>query len=187
MKAVLLEVPAAIRDVMKERERLGLDHHDEMWEGVLHMVPPAAEGHQRTGGRLIAVLLPAADAAGLRLTYETGLYRANKDYRVPDLIAYRPEVATHRGVEGPPELVVEIRSPGDESYEKLGWYFALGTRQVCIIERDTLDVELHEAEGRVAPDSEGWLTLSGLGVRVRSVLDGLEVDAPGGLVLIHRP
>ena len=36
MRAVLLEVPEAMLD---ERRRLGHDGRDEMWDGVLHMVP----------------------------------------------------------------------------------------------------------------------------------------------------
>jgi hypothetical protein len=33
----MLEVPQAMLD---ERQRLGLDGRDEMWDGELHMVPP---------------------------------------------------------------------------------------------------------------------------------------------------
>ncbi len=38
MKAVILEVDAAM---LAERRSKGLDHRDEMWPGVLHLVPSA--------------------------------------------------------------------------------------------------------------------------------------------------
>ncbi|MGI9120683.1 MAG: hypothetical protein ACR2G7_11290 [Acidimicrobiales bacterium] len=42
MRAVLLEAPQSL---LEERRRLGLDIFDEMWEGVLHMVPPPGGPH----------------------------------------------------------------------------------------------------------------------------------------------
>jgi hypothetical protein len=47
MRAVLLEVPEAM---LAERRRLELDGRDEVWNGVLHMVPPSGGPHQRLGG-----------------------------------------------------------------------------------------------------------------------------------------
>jgi hypothetical protein len=38
----MLDVPAAL---LAERQRLGLDLFDEMWEGELHMVPPPSAEH----------------------------------------------------------------------------------------------------------------------------------------------
>lgn len=43
MRALLLEAPES---VLAERRRLGLDGHDETWDGVLHVVPPASGDHQ---------------------------------------------------------------------------------------------------------------------------------------------
>ena len=40
MRAVMLDVPESLLD---ERRRLGLDVFDEVWEGVLHMVPPPSD------------------------------------------------------------------------------------------------------------------------------------------------
>lgn len=57
-----------------------------------------------------AVLGPAADREGLLLSYETGLYGAADDYRVPDLVAYRPENASDRGVDTTAEVAIELRS-----------------------------------------------------------------------------
>lgn len=84
------------------------------------------------------------------MTYETGFFRHEKDYRVPDLAVYRQSQTTNRGLESA-ELVIEIRSPGDESMVKLPWYLAQGCREVLIVDRDTLEVELYGPAGRIEP------------------------------------
>src|SRR5438270_5835277 len=107
MRAVMLEVP---EHLLEERRRLGHDHRDEMWEGVLHMVPQPLSRHQLLGARLLTALTPAADERRLWAAYETSVFRpggAGFDYRVPDLVFARPERFSERGVEGRAELVVE--------------------------------------------------------------------------------
>ncbi|MBA3983821.1 MAG: hypothetical protein H0X61_09880 [Acidimicrobiia bacterium] len=44
MRAVMLDVPVAL---LAERQRLGHDLFDEMWEGELHMVPHPAPSTTR--------------------------------------------------------------------------------------------------------------------------------------------
>ena len=56
---------------------------------------------------------------------------------MPDIVVFRPELDGDRGVIGPASLAVEIRSPGDESFEKLPFYERLGVEEVLIIDRDT--------------------------------------------------
>jgi Uma2 family endonuclease len=133
--------------LLAERARLGLDIRDEMWDGELHIVPQPSGPHQRFGTRLIGVLIPLVRARGLEISYETGFYRVETDYRVPDLMVYTPQQASQRGAEGA-ELAIEIRSPGDETMVKLPWYLAQGCREVLLIDRDTLALELHDANGR---------------------------------------
>lgn len=105
------------------------------------MVPPPSGVHQRFAGKLFHVLDFLAREQGLVGSYETGLFRpgADDDYRVPDQVYARPELLTERGVDGPAELVVEIRSPGDETYDKLGFYAPVGVPEVLVV---------HPAEGR---------------------------------------
>ncbi len=66
MKTVLLEIPPVLQEWMDERARLGHDRWDEMWEGVLHMVPPPGGRHQDRNGQLIALLGGLAGPRGLR-------------------------------------------------------------------------------------------------------------------------
>lgn len=174
MRAVLLEVP---QDLLEDRRRKGLDGHDEMWDGVLHMVPAASSPHQILAGGLMAVLWPLAKTRGLVGMPEAGLYRpgpaGESDYRVPDLVFARPEHVSERGVEGRAELVVEILSPGDESYAKLGFYEEMGVREFLIVDPRTRQFELFRLEGRsllsVPTDAAGAVTATPLGVTLSSV------------------
>ena len=68
----MLEAPLELLD---ERRRLGHDQFDEVWEGVLHMVPPPSGLHQQIGTELLVALHPLVAARGLTITYETGLLR----------------------------------------------------------------------------------------------------------------
>ena len=74
--------------------------------------------------------------------------------------------------EGGPTVVVEIRSPGDESYEKLPFYSQLQIPEVWIIDRDTRQPEIFrllEANYQlVAPDRDGWIVSSIAAVRMRA-------------------
>ncbi len=169
MRAVLLEVPEAMLD---ERRRLGLDGRDEMWDGVLHMVPPAGGPHQRFGTDLMLVLGPLARRRGLVPSYETGLFAAADDYRVPGQLYCRPEHRSERGAEGA-ELVVEIRSAGDETYEKVGFYAERGVREMLIAHPGDRRVELLRAvDGRlqsVGPDGKETVRSEVLGADFRTV------------------
>jgi Uma2 family endonuclease len=139
MRAVMLEVPPAL---LEQRRRTGADRWDEMWEGILHMVPPPSGHHQLFGTYLLHALLPAATASGLVGVYEIGIFRSVDDYRQPDLVFARREFITRRGLEGPAQLVVEVLSQGDESREKLSFYAAMLVREVLLVDPDTRQFEL---------------------------------------------
>ena len=68
-------------------------------------------------------------------------------------------------------MVVETRSPGDESYEKLPFYAALGVPEVWIIERDTKEPEIHllsaAATRKLAVRADGWLRSPGTGIELQ--------------------
>ena len=176
MRAVLLEVPEAMLD---ERRRLGADQRDEMWDGVLHVVPPAGGPHQEFAGKLFRTLAPLAERRGLRPYYETGLFRADKNYRVPDQLYCRPEHESERGAEGA-ELIVEIRSAGDETYEKIDFYGGLGVREMLIAHPEDRRVELLRAVGgRLLPvdaDVEGGVYSKVMGARFETVDKQLHVS-----------
>jgi Uma2 family endonuclease len=167
----MLDVPESLLD---ERRRLGLDVFDEVWEGVLHMVPPPSGEHQRLELELGSVFLSAAKRRGLIASNETGLFAADDDYRVPDIVVSQPANCSQRGVDDMAELVVELRSPGDESYEKLPWYAARGVTEILVVDPGTRRFELYRTAGgaavAVTPDDEGGVVLDSLGVRLLTVV-----------------
>lgn len=177
MKGVLLEVSP---EELVRRHRLGLDRHDEMWEGVLHMSPAPAYEHQRILDDLLTFLKPLLRRRG-RGTMVSGINvfdesSPTENYRIPDLTfvkAGRENVLAEDGIRGgAPDCVVEVRSPGDESYEKLPFFAALGVREVVILARDTKQPEVFRLAGRqylaVASDADGWTTSETMRVRFRT-------------------
>ncbi len=142
VKAVVLDMPQAVLD---ERRRRGLDGRDEVWDGVLHVVPPPGEAHQALAADLFVVLASLAEARGLVARFETGLFRTADDYRVPDQLVRRPEAGSARGAESA-ELVVEILSEHDETTEKIAWYAALGVRELLVVDPHDRRVQLLRAD-----------------------------------------
>ena len=170
--------------MLTERRKLGLDGRDEVWNGVLHMVPPPGGPHQRFGTKLIRVLGPLAERRGLIPSYETGLFRTADDYRVPDQLYCRPEHQSDRGAEGA-ELVVEIRSEGDETYEKIGFYAGLGVREMLIVHPQSRRVELLRAVGgRLLPvtaDTEDVVRSDVLGAQFVTTAGRLRITWEDGV------
>jgi Uma2 family endonuclease len=169
--------------LIAERRRLGLDKQDEMWDGVLHMNLPGNTNHQRIEGKLARCLAPLAEALGLELLAEAGLFdpavNENKSFWVPDIVVFPPAVASERGVEGGATLAIEIRSPGDESFEKIPHYSRIGVAEMLIIDRDTRAVRRWLAgSGGLAevPASQGgWHQLAALPTALRGGKGSLEV------------
>ena len=102
MPTLVMDPPPAEFDALVERrEALGLDHRDEVWEGVLHMNPPPSYRHERLSSNLHRVLGPYADAAGLDLVGIVGI-GVKENNRIPDLTlaatpGCRAAMAAHRG------------------------------------------------------------------------------------------
>ena len=128
-------------DVLAERERLGLDTRDEVWDGVLHMNPPPSNEHSRVQHELFLILHGLARPLGLDVRMELGLFNpahpTPHDFRVPDIQVFDPAISTVRGADGPATLVVEVRSPGDDSFKKLPFFEAMGVGEVLIAHRDS--------------------------------------------------
>jgi Uma2 family endonuclease len=144
--------PVEIDELIEYRRRLDLDHYDEVWEGVLHMNPPPTGEHQLILQQLAELFGPLGRDAGLvAVINEFGLGREGKDnYRVPDGGLHR---AAPRGVyQLTAALVIEIVSPGDESWEKLPFYAAHEVDEVLIVDpRESSVSWLGLADGEYRP------------------------------------
>jgi Uma2 family endonuclease len=183
MRAVFIEAP---EDLLRTRRDHGLDHRDEMWEGELHVVPMAGGWHQALEAQLLVAWAGGARSEGLLAFGEVNLYdpvRPDFSYRVPDLVVARRQHCTARGVEGGAVLVVEIRSPNDESYAKLPFYAAQGVERVLIVDRETYALDCYELAGEelvaAPPTADGRFALGFAAMSISLVHDA---DGPGLLV-----
>ena len=140
MRAIMLEPSPAF---LEERRKKGWDRFDEVWDGVLHMVPPPTGFHQALNARLLHVLFPHVEKRGMMIVQDAGLFRRENDYRQPDLAIFDPKFLCQRGIDGHAELVVEILSPNDESRDKLPFYAACKVNELWLIEPTTREIELY--------------------------------------------
>ena len=169
MRAVVLDVP---EHWLEERARLGQDRWDEMWEGVLHVVPPPRYQHQAIGTELVGFLVRIVGRRGIQVRYETGVFRRTDDYRIPDLAFLRedePGSHSERGIEKAPLAVLEILSPGDETYEKFPFWAGLGVPEVIVVGPGARSVEVHrlvdDRYERVETDEAGRVHATAIDVR----------------------
>jgi Uma2 family endonuclease len=180
MKAVLLEVNPA---ELAHRKAIGADRWDEMWDGVLHMTPAPGREHQRMLDELVAFVLGVLKRTR-RGTLHSGINvfdesSPKENYRIPDatfVASGREAILVEDGVRGGgPDAVIEVRSPGDESYEKLPFYAQLAVREVVIVDRDTKRPEVYRLAGSsyvaVSGDRDGWVTAETLRLRFRRTPD----------------
>ncbi|HTJ76235.1 MAG TPA: Uma2 family endonuclease [Acidimicrobiales bacterium] len=130
MKTVILgDPPPEIVALIARRHALDQDRSDEVWEGDYHMVPAPHPWHGYVWHRLAVLLDQAARAAGLAGTSEFNL-GVQGDFRVPD-------AGYHRGLPSvlyvpTAAIVVEVLSPGDETWLKFGFYARHGVEEICV-------------------------------------------------------
>lgn len=173
MRALYLEVPDAI---LEDRRRRGADRHDEVWDGVVHMVPQPSPAHNSFQLGLRDALLPIARRHGLQVFTEAALYdpvTGEANYRVPDLSFARADQISRRGLEGA-ELVIEVLSPNDESWEKLPMFARAAVREVWIVHPETraLDVLiLADASYSPVPPRDG---------AIRSIVLDVDLELTAG-------
>jgi len=152
---VLGSPPPELEALLERRRRAGVDRLDEVWQGVLHMVPGPSFEHGRVTQQLAELLGPLASAAGLLAVGEFNLGESEHDFRVPDGGLHRPGAA---GVWlSTAAVVVEVLSPGDETWQKLPFYAEHDVDEVLIVdpgERAVAWLALRDGEYQPAQRSE---------------------------------
>ncbi len=134
MPTLVLGTPPPELEALLERRRLAdVDRLDEVWQGVRHMVPGPSFEHARVATQLTLLLDAPARGAGLLLAmHEFNLGESEHDFRVPDGGLHRPGAA---GMWlSTAAIVVEIISPGDETWQKLPFYAARDVDEVLIVD-----------------------------------------------------
>jgi Uma2 family endonuclease len=133
--------PPELEILLARRRRAGADRLDEVWEGVYHVVPSPSGEHADIAQQLAEPLGPLARAAGFVPTmHEFNVGESKHDFRVPDggLHRGRPHGTWHATA----ALVVEIASPGDESWAKLPFYASHRVDEVLIVDPTERSVAL---------------------------------------------
>jgi Uma2 family endonuclease len=147
---VLDPQPAWVERLLEERRRSGADRRDEVWDGILHVIPPPSVEHERLAHALHVLLDPHAVAVNLVVVGTVGI-GTEDDYRVPDLAVLRPGYAPEWNRTA--AMVVEIVSPRDDTWEKLPFYAGHQVNEVMIVAPE--ERRIHwlgpEGDGKYSP------------------------------------
>jgi Putative restriction endonuclease len=155
MRTLVLDPPpSALQQLLEQRRRTGADRHDEVWEGVYHMIPAAGFSHSLIAAQLAVMLHAPARANGLLVGVEFNL-GVKDDFRVPDLGVHRePQPGSWVPTTA---IAVEVLSLGDDTWEKLPFYAQHNVDELLIVDPAGHTVTwlgLHEGEYRPIERSE---------------------------------
>jgi hypothetical protein len=121
--------PPEFEALLRRRGALGQDLYDEVWEGEYHMAPAPHPFLGILDDQLAVTLHPLARSAGLVGSGPFNLGDPD-DYRVPGRGLHR-ETPTTTFVPTA-AVVVEIASPGDETWNKIDFYAAHSVDELLI-------------------------------------------------------
>jgi Uma2 family endonuclease len=136
----------------------------EVIAGDVAVTPAPTSRHQRIAAELVSYLHTYTRAHGLGQVYvgPLDILFAAGDYFQPDIVfirADRLDILSERGVEAPPDLVVEIPSPATAHRDrgiKLDRYRMYGVPEYWIVDPEANRIEAwHLREGAEAPESMG--------------------------------
>lgn len=149
MSTLFVHPEPVVEQWLERRRRLGQDRRDEVWEGVYHVAPYEHSRNGSVTSELSYVLRAPARRAGLTPlgTFNLG---GPRDFRIPDLgwrrgpadALYVPDAA----------LVIEVLSPGDESWDKLGFYADREVAEVWLVNPLVRTVVILERSGTDWPE-----------------------------------
>ncbi|MGH2883155.1 MAG: Uma2 family endonuclease [Solirubrobacteraceae bacterium] len=142
--------PVELAELIERRRALGQDKLDEVWEGVYHMNPVPHASHAYVAQQLAEILTAPAREVGLVPILSQVNLGESHNYRVPDgaLFRTRPDAVFVPTA----ALVVEIVSPGDQTWEKLGFYAAHRVDEFLIVDKQERQIHwLGLADGEYQP------------------------------------
>ena len=166
--------------------------HYEIIEGELYEMPPPSWNHVVVISNLILLLGPLVRALGGQIgTGPAGVFFPGANPVEPDIIVILPgsaAVAGGRGVEGPPDLLIEVLSPSNRAHDlltKRALYGRAGVREYWIVDPIAKTVEalalegdaLHSVQLASGDDAVVSPVLAGTGFPLAEIFAGVETDA----------
>jgi Uma2 family endonuclease len=155
MKLIILD-PEDKKQIIRRRQRLGIDTFDEVWNGVYVMSPIADNEHQKLAFDLARAIDEArCGDESMRVYPAVNISdreeKWKKNYRCPDAAVFlEGNPAQDRGTHwfGGPDFAVEVLSPRDRSRKKLAFYAGVGVRELLLIDRKPWALELYRPHGK---------------------------------------
>ena len=145
MRTVIVGDPPELEAWIARRRALGQDRFDEVWDGEYHMAAGPNFYHGVVVAELVLALGRMAKPRGLAVTTEFNVGHDDHNFRVPDLGLHR---RTTDAVWLPTAaMVVEVVSPGDESWLKFDHYAAHHVDEVLIADPRTRELDLFVLTG----------------------------------------
>lgn len=150
MSTLFVAAEPVVEEWLERRRALGHDRRDEMWEGVYHVAPFEHSRNGSVNSELAHALRAPARRAGLTPLGTFNLGSGPRDFRIPDLgwrrgpadALYVPDAA----------LVIEVLSPGDESWNKLDFYAAQGVEECWMVDPIARTVQILVRAGTDWPE-----------------------------------
>jgi Uma2 family endonuclease len=141
MRVLTTDPPPAEVEAMLERRRLaGADKLDEVWNGVLHMSPDPSYPHADVLQQLAELLGPLARTASLwPYVNPINLGEPGANFRIPDGGISRERIASAWAPTA--ALVIEVVSPGDDSWKKFDYFAEHGVDEVLIVDPSKQSVD----------------------------------------------
>ena len=125
----------------------------QLINGELIMSPAPNPEHQRISGKLFKILDQATQGDGEVFFAPIDLYMDEKNVFQPDLVYLSDQnknYLTARGIEGPPDMVVEIISPSNsytDRNQKKDSYLAFNIKEYWIVDPGNRTIEIYTPEG----------------------------------------
>jgi Uma2 family endonuclease len=156
MPPVLVKDNDQAEELIQERRRTGADRYDEVWDGisVIPALPSLEQQALVSGLDLIfgeVVRRPRLGKVYPGVNVSDRASNWEQNYRVPDVVVVfeNSRAILHSAhIQGGPDFLVEIESPGDDSEEKVPFYGQLGVRELLLIHRDKRTLRLLRLQGQ---------------------------------------
>ncbi|MBI5543204.1 MAG: Uma2 family endonuclease [Deltaproteobacteria bacterium] len=127
----------------------------ELIEGDLHVLPAPSTLHQRVSRRLQFLLMQQLEERGIAEIFNapTDVILSESNIVQPDLILVRMSregAVSQRGIEGAPNVAVEIVSPSNRSDDELlkkALYAKWGIPEYWVVDPEHAQISVYRAEG----------------------------------------